>query len=439
MSPRVVVVGAGLGGSLMAALLGRDGWEVEVLERRLDPRQTRAEEGRSINLALSERGLHALGEVGLADAVLSKAVPLRGRLMHAVDGHLTFQPYGRAGQCINSVSRSDLNRQLLDAAEQAPGVRIRFGLRCSDLDVEAGLVEAEDVRSGLMEYVAGDLIIGADGAFSAVRARLARRDRYDYSQSFLEHAYKELTILPAEDGGHRLEPNAMHIWPRGGYMMMAMGNRDGSFTVTLYLPYAGPDGFDLLRTPDDVLRFFGERFPDAIPLIPDLPEAFFENPTGSLVTVRCAPWHALGRAVLVGDAAHAVVPFYGQGANASFEDCLALAARLREASDRGVALAAYQADRKPNTDALADLAIENFREMRDRVASPLFLVRKKFEKVLNLLMPETYIPLYPMISFTRIPYAKARERAHRQWRIVRAALAVLAAVLILGVLETIWR
>lgn len=439
MSPRAVVVGAGLGGSLMAALLGRDGWDVEVLERRLDPRQTRAEEGRSINLALSERGLHALGQVGLADVVLSKAVPLRGRLMHAVDGHLTFQPYGRAGQCINSVSRSDLNRQLLDAADQSRGVRIRFGLRCSDIDVEAGLVEAEDLRTGLMEQVYGDLIIGADGAFSAVRARLARRDRYDYSQTFLEHAYKELTIPPAEGGGHRLEPNAMHIWPRGGYMMMAMGNRDGSFTVTLYLPYAGRDGFDLLRTPDDVLRFFRERFPDASPLIPDLALAFFENPTGSLVTVRCDPWHASGRVALVGDAAHAVVPFYGQGANASFEDCLALAARLRETSDRGVALAAYQADRKPNTDALADLAIENFREMRDQVASPLFLFRKKFEKVLNLLMPQTYIPLYPMISFTRIPYAKARERAHRQWRIVRATLAVLAAVLILGVLETLWR
>lgn len=439
MSPRAVIAGAGLGGSLMAALLGRDGWEVEVLERRLDPRQTRAEEGRSINLALSERGLHALGQVGLAEVVLSKAVPLRGRLMHAVDGHLTFQPYGRTGQCINSVSRSDLNRQLLDAAEQSRGVRIRFGLRCRDVDLEAGVVEAEDVRTGALERVGGDLIIGADGAFSAVRARLARRDRFDYSQAFLEHAYKELTIPPADGGGHRMEPNAMHIWPRGGYMMMAMANVDGSFTVTLYLPYAGPDGFDRLRTPHDVLRFFQERFPDAIPHIPDLTEAFFANPTGSLVTVRCSPWHASGRVALLGDAAHAVVPFYGQGANASFEDCLSLAARLREHPEPATALAAYEADRKPNTDALADLAIENFREMRDRVASPLFLFRKRFEKVLNLLLPGTYIPLYPMISFTRIPYAVARERAGRQWRVVRVALAALGLLLVLGLLETLWR
>ena len=439
MSPRAVVVGAGLGGSLMAALLGRDGWDVDVLERRLDPRQTRAEEGRSINLALSERGIHALGQVGLADAVLSKAVNLRGRLMHAVDGGLTFQPYGREGQGINSVSRSDLNRQLIDVAEQSRGVKIRFGIRCRDVDPETGIVESEDVRTGSIERVEGDLIIGADGAFSAVRSRLARRDRYDYSQAFLEHAYKELTIPPAEGGGHRMEPNAMHIWPRGGYMMMAMANRDGSFTVTLYLPYAGQDGFDLLQTPDDVLRFFQQRFPDAIPLIPDLGEAFFANPTGSLVTVRCAPWHAGDKVVLLGDAAHAVVPFYGQGANASFEDCLTLAAALRAGPDPRAALAAYEADRKPNTDALADLAIDNFREMRDRVASPLFLFRKKFEKFLNKLMPETYIPLYPMISFTRIPYAKARERAYRQWRVVRTALAVVAAVVVLAVLEKLWR
>jgi kynurenine 3-monooxygenase len=222
-------------------------------------------------------------------------------------------------------------------------------------------------------------------------------------------------------------------------MMMAMANRDGSFTVTLYLPYAGRDGFDLLKTPDDVMRFFQERFPDAIPHIPDLAEAFFANPTGSLVTVRCAPWHMGGKVVLLGDAAHAVVPFYGQGANASFEDCLTLAAQLREKGDRSAALAAYEADRKPNTDALADLAIDNFREMRDRVASPLFLFRKKFEKFLNKLMPETYIPLYPMISFTRIPYAEARERAIRQWRTVRTILGVTGLVLFLVVLEKLWR
>ncbi len=438
MADRAAIVGAGLGGALLATLLGRDGWQVDVVERRLDPRQTRAEEGRSINLALSARGLHALGEVGLADAVLAQAVPLRGRLMHGVDGRLTFQPYGRQGQGINAVSRSDLTRILVDAAEREAGVRIRFGLRCTDVDAERGLVECEDIHTGARETIPGDLIVGADGAFSAVRARLQRRDRFDLSQTFLEHGYKELIIPPAEHGGWRLEPHALHIWPRGGFMMMAMANRDGSFTVTLYLPFAGPNGFDALGEPVAVRRYFERWFPDAVPLLPDLTSAFLENPTGSLVTVRCAPWHAAGRVVLLGDAAHAVVPFYGQGANASFEDCGALARRLREASRAG-SLAAYQADRKRHTDALADLAIENFREMRDKVASPLFLLRKRFEKLLHGVAPAWYIPLYSMVSFSRIPYADARVRAARQWRTVLAVLALLAGLGAVALWERLWR
>jgi len=377
-----VVVGAGLGGSLVAALLGRAGWEVELVERRLDPRQTRAEEGRSINLALSERGLHALGQVGLADAVLAHAVRLPGRMIHAVNGARAFQPYGRKGQGINSVSRSDLNRTLLDAAERESPVRIRFGWRCRDVDPARGLVELEDVRTGEAARLTADLVVGADGAYSAVRRRLQRQDRFDFSQAYLAHGYKELTIPPAEGGGWRMEPHAMHIWPRGGFMMMAMANVDGSFTVTLYLPYDGPEGFDALRTPGDVTAFFQRWFPDALPLVPDLAESFFENPTGSLVTVRCAPWHA-GRVVLLGDAAHAVVPFYGQGANASFEDGLALVEALTRTRDRPSALADYESRRRPHTDALADLAIANFVEMRDKVASPLFLLRKRFEKLLH--------------------------------------------------------
>lgn len=438
MAERVTVVGAGLGGSLMAALLGSEGWEVELVERRLDPRQTHPEEGRSINLALSERGIHALGQVGLADRVLDQAVRLRGRLIHSVDGRFAYQAYGRGGQGINSVSRTDLNRVLLDAAEQQPSVRIRFGLRCEDVDLEHAAVELEDVRSGGRERLAGDLVIGADGAFSAVRRRLQRLDRFNYHQAFLEHGYKELTIRPAEGGGWRLEPHVMHIWPRGGFMMMAMANRDGSFTVTLYLPFEGPNGFESLRTPAEVERFFQTWFPDAVPLLPDLTDAFAANPTGSLVTVRCAPWHAGGRVVLLGDAAHAVVPFYGQGANASFEDCLVLLDWLRREPRRPTALAGYQSARRPHTDALADLAIDNFLEMRDRVASPLFRLRKRFEKLLHAMFPSWYVPLYSMISFGRIPYAQARDRARRQWRVV---LAVLLALVLLGLflLRMIWR
>jgi kynurenine 3-monooxygenase len=436
---RVTVVGAGLGGSLLAVLLGRAGATVTLLERRLDPRQTGAEEGRSINLALSARGLHALEHVGLADQVLAQAVPLPGRMIHLLDGGRRFQPYGREGQSINSVSRSNLNVTLLDAAERVPGLRIRFGARCLDVEPEAATVEVEDVRTGARDLVAADLVVGTDGAFSAVRRRLQRLDRFDYRQDFLEHGYKELTIPPGPDGGWRLEPHAMHIWPRGGFMMMAMANADHSFTVTLYLPFEGPNGFAGLGESAEVLRFFETRFPDAVPLIPDLAGEFLANPTGSLVTVRCAPWHAAGRVVLLGDAAHAMVPFYGQGANASFEDCLELVACLGEFRlDRARALAEYQDRRKPNADAIADLAIENFLEMRDRVASPVFHARKRLEKHLHQLFPQAFTPLYTMISFSRIPYAAARRRAARQWRVVWTVMALLA-VLMLFALEAAWR
>ena len=430
MPERISIVGAGLGGSLMAVLLGREGARVEVLERRLDPRQAGAEAGRSINLALSERGLHALGQVGLADGVLAHAVPLRGRMVHAGDGGLRFQAYGREGQCINSVSRADLNVTLLNAAEQASGVHIRFGQRCLDADLDTGSVTVEDVRTGTRETVGADLLIGSDGAFSAIRSRMQRLDRFQYSQEYLAHGYKELTIAPAAGGGHQLEPNALHIWPRGGFMMMAMANRDGSFTVTLYLPFDGASGFDAVRTEADLMGFFRREFPDAIPLLPNLAEQYFANPTGSLVTVRSAPWHVAGRVALLGDAAHAVVPFYGQGANASFEDCLVLAECLRGEPDRARALARYQSLRKPNTDALADLAVENFLEMRDKVASPRFHARKRFEKLLHALLPRWFVPLYTMVSFTRIPYAEARARASAQWRWVWRTLAAVVLVVL---------
>ncbi len=272
--------------------------------------------------------------------------------------------------------------------------------------------------------------MGADGAYSAVRGELLRHERQDYSQEYLTHGYRELYIPPAGPGSHRLDPNALHIWPRGGFMMMAMANREGSFTVTLYLPYEGEISFDSLTGPEPVRRFFTEQFPDAVPLLPGLEEAWFRHPTGSLLTVRTSPWHAGDKAVLIGDASHAIVPFFGQGANAAFEDCVALRAALAGSpggTGRAAAFRGFEAERRPHTDAIAELALANFREMRDQVASPLFRLEKRAEVVLHRLLPRWYLPLYTMISFTRIPYAEARERARRQRRLINLIVGLLLA------------
>lgn len=431
-----VVAGAGLGGSLMAALLGRAGHRVELLERRTDPRTGAVEGGRSINLAISERGLHALAHLGLSEQILKIATPLHGRMVHPVEGPLAFQAYGTRGQAINSISRAVLNQVLLDAAEQSGDVRVRFGRRCLDLDTEAGNLTTVDAGGGANPERHAGIIVGADGAYSAVRSQLQRRERFDFSQDYLSHGYKEL-FIPAGAGGSRLDPNALHIWPRGGYMMMAMANVDGSFTVTIYLGFEGPDSFAELATPDAVDRFFAREFSDAVPLIPDLSQTFLANPTGTLVTVRCRPWHLGGAVTLLGDAAHAIVPFFGQGANAAFEDCLALDAALaRHPADYGRAFDEYEEERRPNAEAIADLALGNFHEMRDRVASPIFRFEKKVEQALHRLFPKGFVPLYTMISFTRIPYAEARARARRQTGMLRWAvgIALLAAVAALGLL-----
>lgn len=429
---KVVIAGAGLAGSLLAVLLARRGVRVHLLESRPDPRGAGAEEGRSINLALSARGLAGLEAIGLREEVERRSILLRGRLIHARDGSTAFQPYGTGGQGIRSIHRGDLNTILLGAAEAA-GVAIRFGARV--VGVDSGTGDCRILTQGREEQIGpgtDGFLVGADGAYSAVRSAMQRRDRFEFSQSYLTHGYKELEMPPAERGGHRLDPEVMHIWPRGGYMMMAMANQNGSFTVTLYLPYRG--GFDALHSEDDVRAFFERDFADAIPHLPSLTEDFARNPTGSLVTVRCAPWHVEGRMVLVGDAAHAVVPFYGQGANAAFEDCLALDACLAaHLDDPGRAFEAYFAERKPHADALAELAVDNFVEMRDRVASRVFLAKKALERFLHRMLGDRFLPLYTMVSFTRIPYADARDRARRQWRSV-TLVALVPAVILLGVL-----
>ncbi len=432
----VVLVGAGLGGSLLAILLGRAGYTVRGFELRPDPRSQSIQAGRSINLALSARGIHALEQAGLANEVLSMAVPMRGRMIHPAADRTAFQPYGtRADQVNHSVSRGELNLALVNTAEKLPNVRFDFNHKCEAVDPDRGEVTlAEGGRGGRLS-VAGDVVIGADGAFSVVRRQLMKQDRFDYSQSVLSHGYKELTIPAGPGGRFLLEKNALHIWPRGGFMMIALPNRDGSFTCTLFLPFDGENSFASLQTAAEVERFFACVFPDALPLLPDVAGQYSTNPTGSMVTIRCSPWRHR-RVVLLGDACHAVVPFHGQGANAAFEDCLVLDDCVRRyAPDWEAAFAVFERLRRENTDALADLSIANFEEMKHHTGSRLFLARKAIEKGLHRLFPSRFVPLYMMISFTLIPYAEARRRARRQ---ARALVSAAAGALLVAAALLLW-
>ncbi len=432
-SRRFTIFGAGLSGALLAVYLARAGHGVDLYERRPDPRAAPPGRGRSINLALSARGLDALARVGLADEVLACAVAMPGRMIHPRSGPVAFQPYSAvAGRAINSVSRHGLNLLLVQAAERERLVRVHFGQRCVGADFESRVAEVLDEATGVARAVPFAHAVGADGAFSSVRSSMLRRDRFEYEQSYLTHGYKELTIAAGPSGEHRIDPHALHIWPRGAFMMIALPNRDGTFTCTLFWPFEGPHSFAALRSAADIRAFFEDQFPDAVPLIPDLVGEFQENPASSLVTVRCRPWHVGESAALIGDAAHAVVPFYGQGMNASFEDCVALAASIAGSPDDiGEAFARFGAERRPQTDALSRLAMENFIEMRDRAARPGFRRRKGRERWLARLFPGLYIPLYDMVSFSTIPYTEAVARAALQDRVVRWAAWTTALTLTL--------
>ncbi len=441
MPRKITIVGAGLGGALMANFLAREGHSITLVDRLPDPRGERRTRGRSINLALSTRGLAALEEAGLAAEVMKTAVPMRGRMMHAPSGDLSYQPYGTdASQAINSVSRSGLNITLLNAAERHPNVTIAFEEACAGVDLDTGAVTVENAETGARRVITGDFVIGADGVNSRVRAALQKTFRFDYSQEFLAHGYKELTIPPGADGGFRMEKHALHIWPRRSFMMIALPNEDGSYTVTLFWPFEGPGSFDAIRTRDEVLAYFGEHFPDAVPLIPTLAEDYLESRPGAMVTIRCAPWHHRDKVVLLGDAAHGVVPFYGQGMNAAFESATVLHDCLKRAgADREAAFRDYFRLRKENTDALAQLAVDNFIEMRDKVGDPAFLRKKQREKFIARLLPGWYVPLYSMVSFSRIPYAEAVRRARHQDRVVGnvirgAGLFLLGALMLLALL-----
>ena len=432
MPAKFVLIGSGLAGGLLAAFMGRRGYDVDLYERRADPREGNIVGGRSINLAISTRGIHALEEIGIVDEALRQAIPMRGRMIHNSSGALHFAPYDvDPRKCINSIGRASLNAAVIEAAQRYPNVRVDFNRKCTDVDLDKAICHLETETGKLT--VGGDAVIGVDGAFSAVRASMQRNvDNFQYEESYLAHGYKELTIPPAPDGSWQIEKNALHIWPRKSFMMIALPNPDGSFTCTLFWEFEGPRSFATTKTDDDVQRFFDKEFPDAVPLMPTLLEDFKNNPTGSLVTIRCAPWYYHDRVCLLGDAAHAVVPFYGQGMNAAFEDCVVLDECLDKfANDREQAFAEYFSRRKENADALADLAIGNFIEMRDKTASRTFRTKKKIDHFLEAALPGVYLPLYTMVTFTRIPYAQAARRARSQDRILYAALV---AIVLLGIL-----
>jgi kynurenine 3-monooxygenase len=434
MATKFVLIGSGLAGGLLAAYLGRRGYEVDLYERRSDPREGSLVGGRSINLALSTRGIHALEQIGIADEVLKHAIPMRGRMIHEKSGALHFAPYDvDPNKHINSIGRAALNTTVIEAAQRFRNVRVHFNHKCTDVDLEQAAARFE-TESGVVS-ARGDAVIGVDGAFSTVRQSMQLKiPTFEYDESYLAHGYKELTIPPDANGSWQMEKNALHIWPRRSFMMIALPNPDGSFTCTLFWEFEGPRSFATTKSDDDVRRFFEEEFPDAVQLMPNLLEDFKTNPTGSLVTIRCAPWFYHDKVCLVGDAAHAVVPFYGQGMNAAFEDCVVLDECLtRFPEDRQRGFAEYFERRKVNADALADLAFGNFIEMRDKTASRTFRAKKKLDHFLEAALPGIYLPLYAMVTFTRIPYAEAERRARIQDAIVYAGLITIAAIVI-GVL-----
>ena len=418
---KVIIIGAGLAGSLLSIYLAKRGIAVDVYEARSDMRKRKGKfsAGRSINLALSDRGIAALQEVGLADYMLREAVPMYGRMVHAPDGSTKFLPYsGRKGEYINSISRAGLNIALMNEAEKYAGVKFHFNQRCVGFDCARGTARIAFADCLDEISVGEDTLIATDGAGSAVRRAMMHDclERFNYSQQFLEHGYKELHIPPGASGEFLTEKNALHIWARRSFMMIALPNFDASFTCTLFLAHEGENSFEQLRDEKSLLEFFQKNFPDAVPLMPALVEDFFKNPVGNLGTIKCFPWNVGGKSLLLGDAAHAVVPFYGQGMNCAFEDCRVLDS-LIEKHGAGAWASIYEeygALRKENTDAIADMAEENFYEMRDAVADPIFVRKRELETRLEQTFPD-YFSKYSMVTFREdLPYSVAKRKGNAQ-------------------------
>jgi kynurenine 3-monooxygenase len=416
---RINIVGAGLAGALLALLLARRGLAIALYERRADPRQARPERGRSINLALAARGMRALERAGVLESVRPLLIPMRGRMVHDRGGAVALQPYGqREHEVIYSVGRADLNRVLIEAAAEHGNVSVHFNQQCLRADLGAGHLSFRDGVSGREYPLPLAPTIATDGAGSAIRASLAAAQLLRVREEWLDHDYKELTIPAAAAGA--LERHALHIWPRGGFMLIALPNTDGSFTATLFLAREGPRSFAALTTPPAVQEFFAREFADALPLLPDLAAQFAANPQGQLGTVYTVPWHVRGAVLLLGDAAHAIVPFHGQGMNAAFEDCAELDALLAPADDWEQLFARFEQSRRPNTTAIAQMALENYLEMRDAVLDAGFVRRKALAMALERRFPERFIPRYSMVMFhPEIAYAEAQRRGVLQEQLLQ--------------------
>jgi kynurenine 3-monooxygenase len=415
----IIIIGSGLCGTLMALRLAQKGFSVDVYEKRSDMRRQSMSAGRSINLALSDRGLRGLEMAGLKEKALELVIPMKGRLIHPMSGDQTFFSYsGREGEVINSISRKGLNILLMDEAEKTGKIRFFFKHECSDINFEQSCATVKNLEDGKECTVSGEVILGTDGAFSAVRQAMMRQSgalRFQYSQSFLDTGYKELTIPASSAGGFRLEKNALHIWPREGFMLIALPNLDKSFTVTLFLPFEGDYSFEKLKSDEDIESFFKKWFPTAHQHMPDLLQDFRDNPASSLCTVKCYPWQVEGKVALMGDAAHAVVPFYGQGMNASFEDCVVLDECMdKYPGDWQKILKNYEEKRKVNGDAIGDLAVDNFYEMKAATVDPVFNLKRKIELDLEQNFPD-YFSKYSMVTFREdLPYKTAMEKGRYQ-------------------------
>ncbi|MBC8047992.1 MAG: FAD-dependent monooxygenase [Fimbriimonadaceae bacterium] len=410
---KIAIMGAGLVGSLLSIYLKKKGYDVAVYERRDDMRKSGVIAGRSINLAISDRGWKGLAGVGLEAAIRKLAIPMHGRMIHVLDGKLNYQPYGKEGQFINSVSRGQLNIELMNAAEKE-GIQFHFNQRIVETDLNGTYALMENAIDNTTYKLQPDLIIGADGSFSLLRYTMMKTDKFNYSQQYEEHSYKELSMPATNNNSFQLEKNALHIWPRKSFMLIALPNLDGSFTCTLFHYTKGENSIDAIKNENDLNNFFKTYFPDAKKLMPTLEHDFFSNPTGSLVTVKCFPW-VNGNSFLIGDAAHAIIPFYGQGMNCGFEDCSILNNLIDEHNhDWNKILPAYQTSRKINTDAIADLAKLNFIEMRDLVADADFQIKKKIAAKVAEIYPDKFIPVYSMVSFSQLPYREALEEYKRQ-------------------------
>jgi kynurenine 3-monooxygenase len=425
---RMVVVGAGLVGALFSVLLARRGYGVDVYELRPDVRKSDFARDRSINLTLCDRGLKVLDSVGVGDAVRDISVPVYGRMMHDVNGDRTFQPYGNEQEAIYSISRNDLNKTLLDFAERQHEINFHFNEKCLAIDLNSPSIKLQNTQTGSITEVRAQRIFGSDGAHSAVRHRLQKTTRFNYAQQYWVQGYKELMVPAAVAGGWASEKNVLHIWPRGDYMLIGFPNFDGSFTCSLHIPFEGEPSYASLKTESDVLNFFAASFPDALPLMPNLLADFFTHPPNSMVTIKCSPWSFQDKVTLIGDAAHAIYPSYGQGANAGFEDCAVLS-RCMElyGEDWTTIFAEYERERKPNTDAIADLCVEHFGELRDLVGTHSFLLRKKIERRINQRHPEKFKDLYSMITFTSLPYTEAL-RIDREQRVITDRLSAIEGI-----------